>query len=103
LIAVLESVGVTTSSWLPVDVHRCHHPSHIPGNEISGDVSNCPRIHLQYWKVLVSQLPPGFQSTVIDVLTLPIFLVMRIVDHSLPLPVKDLTGYCALFEDILSG
>jgi hypothetical protein len=57
---------------------------------------------MQFWKAVVSNPRPG-QSLPLDLLAIPPWLLIGMLESGQSPAMKDRSGYCALFEDLLSG
>jgi hypothetical protein len=57
---------------------------------------------LQCWRTVVLDIPPSHDFP-LDLLSIPARVLIGMLESGLSPAMKDRSGYCALFEDILSG
>jgi hypothetical protein len=57
---------------------------------------------LQFWRAVVLDLPPT-HNLPLDLLSIPAWVLIGMLDSGMSPAMKDRSGYCSLFEDILSG
>jgi hypothetical protein len=57
---------------------------------------------LQFWRAVVLDVP-ATHDLPLDVLSIPARVLIGMLESGVPPALKDWSGYCALFEDLLSG
>jgi hypothetical protein len=57
----------------------------------------------QFWRRLLSDFSSNGGSAALEVIWVPVFVLMELIDGGIPLDMEDRSGYCRLFEEVFTG